>query len=281
MDWSIGIAADVKSLFLAKAPETNKNNNNNDNNNNTNDNNNNDTNNNNSSSDNNNTTKAPEDAQATGTATGKEPSGSASGTITGSPSSKTGSKKPSSKTTEFDPRLPPGGIQMVTPAVLAGAQYYKIGDFVTFAWTYTSLSVTPTAIDVLATCTANQATYTLAVNQTVEETGMVIWDTNEYQATATVPLLTETYTLIIKPANSSMTELPRAGYLSAFSQWTFGMYSPQPYVPLSEYECATCLNDSAAVSLHLQAGMLGTVLAVFAGTVLSFTWFATSRVGVL
>lgn len=137
----------------------------------------------------------------------------------------------STKTIAFDPRLPAGGISMITPAALSGAQYYKIGDWVTFGWNYTSLSVTPSAIDILASCSANQATYTLALNQTVEPTGRVLWDTGAYQKTATVPLLTQTYTLIIydaaEPAGVSAT--PRAGYLGAFNQYTFGMYSPQPY----------------------------------------------------
>ncbi|KAK3080184.1 hypothetical protein LTS18_002899, partial [Coniosporium uncinatum] len=57
-------------------------------------------------------------------------SGSRSGTATrvsGSASrSKSGS---SSETTEYDPRLPPGGISMITPAAISGSQFYKIGDY--------------------------------------------------------------------------------------------------------------------------------------------------------
>ena len=122
---------------------------------------------------------------------------------------------------------------MVTPAPISGAQYYKVGDFVTFAWNYTSLEVTPTAIDILASCKANQATYTLAVNQTVEPTGQVIWDTGEYQKTATIPLLTETYTLVIYDADSSISAVAKAGYLAPYKQYQFGMYLPQPYTPFS------------------------------------------------
>jgi hypothetical protein len=120
---------------------------------------------------------------------------------------------------------------MVTPNVMSGPQYYKIGDWVTFAWNYTSLSVTPTAVDILATCTKNQATYTLATNQTTTNaTGVVLWDTGAYQSTATIPLLTETYTLIIYDADSSISAAASAGYLSVYNQFTFGMYTPQPYV---------------------------------------------------
>ncbi|KAK3072035.1 hypothetical protein LTS18_014720, partial [Coniosporium uncinatum] len=115
---------------------------------------------------------------------------------------------------------------------ISGSQFYKIGDYVTFAWNYTSLSSTPAYIDILATCTANQATYTLATNQSAQQTG-ILWDTGAYQSSATVPLLTETYTLIIYDADSSISAVPRAGYLAPFRQMTFGMYTPQPYTPLS------------------------------------------------
>src|SRR5579862_8109686 len=101
-------------------------------------------------------------ATETATATGKN-TGSASGTITGSnsgSSAATGSgnntKTTKSKISDIDPRLPAGGIMMITPSALAAPSYYKIGDFVTFAWNYTSLSVTPSAIDVVASCQRNE-----------------------------------------------------------------------------------------------------------------------------
>ena len=122
---------------------------------------------------------------------------------------------------------------MVTPAAIAAAQYYKIGDYVTFAWNYTSLSVTPTAIDVLASCSLNNQLYTIALNQSVQPTGAVTWDTGEYQATATIPLLTETYTLVVYDAGSDFTAIPKAGYLAVQDQFQFGMYSPQMYTPLN------------------------------------------------
>jgi hypothetical protein len=119
---------------------------------------------------------------------------------------------------------------MVTPNALAGTQFYKVGDWVTFAWNYTSLSVTPTAIDVLASCTANQATYTISVNMSATETE-VLWNTKntpEGQA----PFLTENYKLLIYDSDLSATAAPRAGYLGAFTGFTFGMYLPQEYVSL-------------------------------------------------
>ncbi len=76
---------------------------------------------------------------------------------------------------------------MITPAPIAGRQYYKIGDNVTFAWNYTSLSVTPSAIDILASCSLNQNTYTIAANQSVQSSQALVWDTRK-EKTGSAPL---------------------------------------------------------------------------------------------
>jgi hypothetical protein len=146
---------------------------------------------------------------------------------------------------------------MITPGIFSSSSYYKVGDYITFAWNMTSLSVTPTAIDVLASCGANNNMYTLAVNQTVNgSTGAVTWDTGDYQATATVPLLTETYTLIIMDAAMpAVTATAVYGGLPVFSNLRFGMYTTQPYQNTSgnddaTFTCITC--KSAASSLEKQ-----------------------------
>lgn len=160
----------------------------------------------------------------------------------------------------------------MTPSVAAGNQYYKIGDYITFAWNYTSLSATPTAVNVMATCTANKVLYTIAMNQTVgaNNTQAVTWDTSDYQATAvSEPLLTETYTLVIYDAASSISANAAAGYLAVFDTYTFGMYSPQAYTPLGEYKCATC---SGALS-DMERRALGLMIGMSILTVLSFSWF--------
>jgi hypothetical protein len=113
---------------------------------------------------------------------------------------------------------------MLTPAAIAPSQYDRIGEYVTFAWNYTSLSVTPTAIDVLASCALNSQLYPIALNQSVQPTGAVTWDTGEYQATASIPLLTETYTLVIYDASEDITSSPQAGYLAVQDQFQFGMF---------------------------------------------------------
>lgn len=175
--------------------------------------------------------------------------------------------------TLFDPTNPAGGISMVSPAITDGPQYYKIGDFVTFKWNMTSVLATPTALDIMATCTDNKQLYTLAVNQTVHgATGAVTWDTNAYQKTADAsPLLTDMYTLIIYDAASDISATAQPGYLAPYDQYTFGMYVPQSYVPLADFQCPTC--NGALGDMERRA--LGMVLGMGVITVLSFTWFVT------
>jgi hypothetical protein len=179
------------------------------------------------------TTNKPTD-KATPTQSGDDKdqstqSGKASGSAKASGSQGTRVTTGKPKATSFDPRLPAGGISMVTPNALAGEQFYKVGknNFITFAWNYTSLSVTPTAIDVMASCSANQATYTIAVNISAEQT-KVIWDTDNTPS-GQAPFLTEKYTLLIMDSEADVTAAPRPGYLGVFNSFTFGMYTPQPY----------------------------------------------------
>ncbi|KAH8732317.1 hypothetical protein GQ44DRAFT_697444 [Phaeosphaeriaceae sp. PMI808] len=172
--------------------------------------------------------------------------------------------------TSFDPRLPAGGISMITPNALAGEQFYKVGENITFAWNYTSLSVTPSAIDVLASCSANQATYTIAVNISAQET-KVVWDTNN-TAIGQPPFLTEKYTLLIYDAESSVSAAPRPGYLGVFNQLTFGMYTPQPYVDWKDYTCANCVKNGALSNTEKMT--LKVLLFTSGTTVASLLYFA-------
>ena len=159
---------------------------------------------------------------------------------------------------------------MITPNAFAGAQYYKIQDYVTFAWNYTSLKATPTAVDILVSCSTNSGTYTIAMNQTITgHTQAVTWDTGKYQSTATLPLPVATYTLIIYDSDSSISSTPRAGYLGVYDQFTFGMYTPQPYTPIADYVCATC-NSAMVLERHTLSFLAGMVVV----TVLSSVWFA-------
>lgn len=176
----------------------------------------------------------------------------------------------SSKTSAIDDRSPPGGVAMITPVVNAPVpEYYKIGDYVEFAWNYTSLLAKPTAVDVLVSCSANQATYTLQSNATFQPTGKVIWNTSAEES-GSAPLLTESYTLIIHDVDADVTENAEPGRLAAYNQFHFGMYRKQTYTPRNEWVCATC---SSALS-DMERQTLKFVFGMGAITVLSFTWFA-------
>ncbi|KAM0688785.1 hypothetical protein Q7P36_010860 [Cladosporium allicinum] len=211
-------------------------------------------------------------AKSTGTSKGSETDKSSiTGSATNSKASGSGSKttNTSNKTKEFDPRLPAGGASMITPDAMSPASYYKIKDQITFAWNYTSLSSAPSAVDVLATCTANNALYTIAANETWEQLQTVVWDTGKYQSTGTIPLLTETYTLIIHDAAKDVSATAAAGYLGTWKQFTFGMYEPQPYTPMADYVCATC---SGAMSL-MEKQTYAFLFSMAGVTVLTFGWF--------
>ncbi|KAF2761398.1 hypothetical protein EJ05DRAFT_536178 [Pseudovirgaria hyperparasitica] len=215
---------------------------------------------------------------------GKEPSRTGDNTAQETGSEQTGTERGTRTITssptesiDVDPRLPAGGISMITPSAIAVASYYKIGDWVTFAWNYTSLEVTPTAVDVVASCTKNQQLYTLAVNQTWEDSNTVFWDTGAYQASATVPLLTETYTLIVYDADSSISATPKAGYLGSSGSFTFGMYVRQPYSDLDsngKFNCPTC-NSGSSLLTGNEKQTLGFLFTMATITVLSFTWFGS------
>lgn len=187
----------------------------------------------------------------------------------GSAKSSGGTKTSGTKEPTFDARNPSGGASMITPNALSPASYYKIKDEVTFVWNYTSLSKAPTAIDVMATCTANQALYTISSNMTFESTQSIIWDTGKYQATGVTPLLTETYTLIVHDAAKDISATAKAGYLGTWNQFTFGMYEPQKYTPMADYVCATC---NSGVSL-MEKQTYGFMAAMIGVTLFTFGWF--------
>ncbi|KAJ5142948.1 uncharacterized protein N7515_001735 [Penicillium bovifimosum] len=206
----------------------------------------------------------------TGTATG---TGTTTGTATGTHTGKT--KTTATTSISIDPAAAAGGVSMITPAA-ASTTYFKIGQEVTFVWNYTSLSVTPSAVNVVATCSLNAMKYTLTSNMTVEETGSVVWDTGKYKASATVPLLTASYTLFVYDTDKEMGDVASAGHLSSQNGFPFSMYIPQPYTPLNEYHCATCSGAFSETSRLALKFTVGIAVITFA----SFTWFAGSA-GVL
>ncbi|KAF7548829.1 hypothetical protein G7046_g8535 [Stylonectria norvegica] len=193
----------------------------------------------------------------------------------------TSTKKGSAKTTKkssgpthtsYDNLLPAGGVSMSLPnTVLQATPLYKINDFITFAWNYTSLQGTPTAIDVLVSCSVASETWTLTSNMTYETNPSFIWNTKDDGNNPDSPLLTELYTLIIKDSDTAITDIPDSGYLAPYTGLKFGLYKPQLYTPLPEWSCAGC--NAAPASLDPHA--VGIALTVSIVTVASFTWFVT------
>ncbi|KAK9365352.1 hypothetical protein V1509DRAFT_633444 [Lipomyces kononenkoae] len=171
--------------------------------------------------------------------------------------STTGTDSTTSASISVDPRSPAGGVSMITPALTASESYIKVGDYATFSWTYTSLIITPSAVNVEAYCSLNSYYYPIAENMTINDTE-VVWNTSGYQATATIPLLVAQYTLFIYDAASNPTVVASAGQLAPYNNLYFGVYTPQPYTPLNNYQCPTC---SASYSL-VERGVLRGTLAM-------------------
>ncbi|KAK1980563.1 hypothetical protein LZ30DRAFT_782662 [Colletotrichum cereale] len=193
------------------------------------------------------------------------------GTETGT-GAKTGTKTGTSKSkpTAFDDTDPQGAVVMITPAPTQQAiNLYKIGDQVTWGWNYTNLQATPTAIDVLVSCSAMAQTWTLTQNMSFAQPASFTWDSSVQKSDASAPLRNDEYTLIIYDAESSVSATPAAGYLGVSNSFKFGMYLPQDYKPLNEWNCAVC--KSAAPSLNNKA--VGMAVGMSMVTVASFTWF--------
>lgn len=165
-----------------------------------------------------------------------------------------------------------GAIEMLTPnTVQVASALYKIGDNIELAWNYTNVIATPTAIDVLVSCSAASETWTLTANMTFETEVNFLWETKDDADNVDRPLLTEKYTLIVKDVDAEVTERAAAGYLGAYSGFTFGLYRPAAYTPLSEWECSTC--NAGPGGFDTQALRLAVTMALI--TVCSFTWFVT------
>ncbi|KAF4584285.1 SSCRP protein [Ophiocordyceps camponoti-floridani] len=184
---------------------------------------------------------------------------------------KKGGDEKTSTHTGFPPDAPPAGVNMLTPLPnLEPTPLYRIRDTVTWAWNYTSMLGTPTAIDVIISCSVAAQTWTLTSNMSFATSVTYTWDTNDQGNSVETPLLTERYTLIVKDSDVDFTAPPEPGYLgTAKNFFTFGLYTGIPYKPLSEWKCNTC---SGAASLFDQQA-LGLAVVTSTLTILSFTWF--------
>jgi hypothetical protein len=146
---------------------------------------------------------------------------------------------------------------------------YKLGDFVTFSWNYTSLLASPTAVDVMAVDASATQTHTLTQNMTFESPASYTWDTESYQAENAVskPLRVAEYTLLIYDSDGEPTGVVAAGYLAPYNQLQFGIYTPQPYEPLGSWVCSVC--NSAPGAMAAGAAGFAVTLAFGAGVALA------------
>ncbi|TQW00091.1 hypothetical protein V2A60_001213 [Cordyceps javanica] len=174
--------------------------------------------------------------------------------------------------TTFAPDSPVGGVSMIVPDNKGlGTALYRISDYVTFSWNYTSLQATPTAIDVLASCSAARATWTLTANMTFATSVEYVWNTKDQANDAKQPLLTEQYSLIVKDSAKSSDDPPEPGYLGFSSALSFGLYAGKPYQNLSTWTCPGCHANAASSLIHNQAIKFAVTMSI--ATVLGFTWF--------
>ncbi|RWA13867.1 hypothetical protein EKO27_g1258 [Xylaria grammica] len=198
--------------------------------------------------------------------------GTATGTATGT---RKNTKTTATKHSTFNAADPAGGVAFISPPTTSATPLYRIDnvDPITWVWNYTSLQGSPTAIDVLISCSKATATWTLSQNMTFEPTATFTWDSNKFQQKQVGNQLpVEQYTLLVYDADGTFTDTPSPGYLAPYSGFTFGLYTPKPYNNLSEWNCATC---SAAHGGPLERQALGFVVTMTLLTVFSFTWYVT------
>lgn len=174
--------------------------------------------------------------------------------------------------TQFPAQYPPGGISMQTPNIfLQPSGLYKISDYVTWSWNYTSLLATPTAIDVIVSCSTGSDTFTLTSSMPFATDVNYVWDTKQQANNGSSRLFNAMYTLIIKDSAAAITQAPEAGYLGACPGYTFGMYAAQSYVPYAQWVCVGC----SAASSFFGYQALGLAVTMSVITVMSFTWFVS------
>lgn len=222
-------------------------------------------------------TDAPKPTDAAGddkTTTGKKPIITTNLNTGGkTESNKSGSKTTAkAKPTNINPQDPAAAVVMITPGPFDGYPLYKIGDYVTWAWNYTHLQASPTAINMLASATGDQGpvTVTITQNMTFATPATFVWDTKKYNdehVDAQLPMLE--YKLAIYDADSAISAAPEAGYLTPFTSFTFGLYEPKAGNGDNNLVCVTC---SGAMS-DMERRVLGSAVGMSVITVLSFTWF--------
>ncbi|KAG6005487.1 hypothetical protein E4U21_007881 [Claviceps maximensis] len=219
------------------------------------------------------TVTGPGDSPASSTGKADPPSGGLN-TAKATNSGETGTMTTTADHTQFDPDNPPAGISMLTPnTFLQPSGLYRISDFVTWSWNYTSLLGTPTAVDVIVSCSMASETWTLTANMSFATSVNYVWDTKKQANDVQNPLGNAMYTLIVKDSAAVITQPPEAGYLGAYTGYTFGMYTGLPYTPYPGWTCPGSCSSAAGSIFYHQSVRMAIIMSVT--TVLSFTWFVS------
>ena len=174
--------------------------------------------------------------------------------------------------TRFNPNVGTGGVSMITPVTtIEPTPLYKISDYVTFSWNFTSVRGTPSGVDLLISCQAASKTWTLSSNMSYATDIAYTWDTNDQANDPQDPLLQELYTLIIKDSEAEITDVPSAGYLGAYTGLTFGLYQGAQATSYRDWLAANPQFANAATKPGSHATTVA--LAVTMATMAGFTWF--------
>lgn len=139
-----------------------------------------------------------------------------------------------------DAQLPAGGVTITEPAVNAASSYYKIGphESVTFGWSFTSLTATPTRLFVAASCSQNGVTYPIAASPTglPGDATNVTWypygDHLKALQQGHPDLVAAKYRLLVYDEKGP-DAAAKGGEFQPNNQAEFALYFPQHYTPLA------------------------------------------------
>ncbi|WFD25568.1 hypothetical protein MNAN1_000528 [Malassezia nana] len=172
---------------------------------------------------------------------------------------------------EDDSQMPAGGITITEPAVNAASSYYKIGPHVsvTFGWSFTSLTATPSRLFVAASCSQNGVTYPIAPSPSgiAGDATQITWYPYGYHLDALQQgrpdLIAAKYRLIVYDEKGP-DGAAKGGEFQPNNQAEFALYFPQHYTPLSDWTCGSCSGAAGrrdtTVLLHLGALAVAVVL---------------------
>jgi len=139
-----------------------------------------------------------------------------------------------------DAQRPAGGVTITEPAINAASSYYKIGphESVTFGWSFTSLTATPSRLFVAASCSQNGVTYPIAASPTglPGDATNVTWYPYDYHLQALKlghpDLLAAKYRLLVYDEKGPDAGA-KGGEFQPNNQAEFALYFPQRYTPLA------------------------------------------------